>query len=221
MAHRHEVTLQPSKLTLGPVGTRTGIAGLLVGVIALGAAALLGLKEGPARVHFFHSYLFAFSVFLVISFGSLAYVMIHYLARVGWSVSIRRLAEALSLNMFLLAILVLPLLAGMHDLFPRWFDEHSRHVDDALRDKSGYLNPTFFFIRLVAYFAIWGGLAAFFAGKSKQQDRTGDPKISTLMERVAMPGMWLFAFSLTGFAFDWIMSLNPYWFSTMFGVFSH
>jgi hypothetical protein len=219
LAHGHEVTLQPGKLVLGPVGTRTGVAGLLVGVVALGAAALLGLKEGPARLHFFHSYLFAYCFFLAITFGSLAYVMIHYLARVGWSVTVRRLAEALALNMFLLAILILPMLGGLHELFPRWFVESTRHADEALREKSGYLNPTFFFIRLVAYFVIWCGLAAFFAAKSKQQDRTGDPAISKTMERVAMPGMWLFAFSLTGFVFDWVMSLNPYWFSTMFGVY--
>lgn len=219
MAHGHEVTLQTSKLALGAVGTRLGVAGLFVGVLALGGAALLGFKDGQARLHFFHSYLFAYCFFLAITFGSLAFVMIHYLARVGWSVTVRRLAEGLALNMFLMLILILPLLAGVHDLFPRWFLENVRKTDEALELKSGYLNPTFFYIRLGCYFLVWCGLAAFFAAKSKQQDRTGDVQLSRTMERVAMPGMWLFAFSLTGFVFDWVMSLNPYWFSTMFGVY--
>jgi hypothetical protein len=212
------VTLQTSRLNLGAAGTRLGIGGLLVGVGCLGAAALLGLKEGQARLHFFHSYLFAYCFFLAITLGSLAYVMIHHLTRAGWSVTIRRLAEGLSLNVILLAIMILPLLAAVHDLY-HWFDPEIRQLDEGLREKEGYLNPTFFYIRLAAYFVVWIFLAVFLAAQSRKQDRTGAVGASKLMEWVSAPGMFLFAFSLTGFVFDWIMSLNAHWFSTIFGVY--
>jgi hypothetical protein len=90
--------------------------------------------------------------------------------------------------------------------------------DEVLAGKSGYLNSTFFFVRVAIYFAIWIGLATFFRRSSLKQDENGDPALSLRMSRVAAPGLLLFALSLTFAAFDWIMSLDPHWFSTIFGV---
>ena len=73
-------------------------------------------------------------------------------------------------------------------------------------------------MRVGIYFAIWIGLATFFGKKSKQQDETGDPALSLSMSRVAAPGLFIFALSITFAAFDWIMSLDPHWFSTIFGI---
>ncbi|HVX57554.1 MAG TPA: hypothetical protein VHA37_07525 [Candidatus Saccharimonadales bacterium] len=218
MAHGHPVTLQPAKLMLGSTGTRLGIGGLFVGVVALAAAAILGMQNPQARLHFFHSYLFAYCFFFALTMGGLGYTMIHHLTRAGWSVAIRRLCEGLAMNIFLLAILMIPLIAMVPDLYP-WFNHAHRVADEELMEKVGYLNPTFFFIRLAAYFVLWGFLAFFFWSRSIKQDKTGDPKITVAMERVAAPFIYLYGFSLTGFVFDWVMSLNPYWFSTIFGVY--
>ena len=90
---------------------------------------------------------------------------------------------------------------------------------EVLSAKSGYMNETFLYIRLVAYFFIWTFTALFFSSRSARQDISGDPAITTRLGKLSYPMLILFGFSLTGFAFDWIMALNAHWFSTMFGVY--
>jgi hypothetical protein len=231
MAHAHVRTLSRERLDLGNVGSRLGIPGLLVGVIALVLAFWIGLgrhREGELAQewikHFFHAYLTAYSFFMAITLGSLAFVLIHYLARAGWSVTVRRLAEGLSLNMFLMVLLLIPFFIpvggqnGVHWLF-HWLHQDAVAADEILQSKQGYLNPQFFGIRIGLYFALWCFLAWFYASRSAQQDHTGNPRTSLVLERLGAPAMILFGFSLTAFAFDWVMSLNPHWFSTIFGVY--
>lgn len=219
LAHAHTPSLQPEKLNIGPVATRIGIPALLVGILALGIAAILGLR-GSAEMHshFFHSYLAAYAFFLVMTLAALIFVLIQFLARAAWSVLVRRLAERMGLNIFLMLILILPLLGATRELY-EWMSPEAQTNDPIIVAKSAYLNPQFFFIRIAIYFLIWCSTAAFYAYRSKQQDITGDPRSTVLLERVGTVLILLFGFSLTGFAFDWVMSLNPHWFSTMFGVY--
>ncbi len=218
MAHAHTPSLEHDKLHVGAVASRLGIPGLLVGILALGLAAWIGLTHDEMRSHFFHSYLAAYSFFLAITLGSLAFVIIQHLARAGWSVTVRRLAERLGLNMFLMAILILPLLAGLRELY-HWMFQSGRPDEAEALLNTGFLNPTFFTIRIIAYFAIWCFVAWFYASKSARQDQSGDTRTTRILELTGAPVIVLFGFSLTGFAFDWIMSLNPHWFSTIFGVY--
>lgn len=231
MAHAHVPTLHREKLDLGGVSTRLGIPGLFIGVIALVAAFWMGLAryhEGDLarqwNSHFFHAYLAAFSFFMAITLGCLAFVVIQHLTRAAWSVTVRRIAEGLSLNMFLMVILLIPFFIsvhgenGVHRLF-HWLHPEAVAHDKILQEKQAYLNPTFFGIRIGLYFALWCLLAWFYASRSALQDRTGNPRISLTLERLGAPAMVLFGFSLTAFAVDWIMSLNPHWFSTIFGVY--
>jgi hypothetical protein len=206
---------------------RLGIPGLFIGVAALGIAAWKGLNgtDEATITHFFHSYLAAYSFFMAITLGSIAFILIHYLTRAGWSVTVRRLAEGLSLNMFLMVLLVLPLVAiragganGVYWLF-HWFRPGAFDHDDVLIAKHGYLNPQFFAIRMGIYFLAWCLLAWFYSAKSAEQDRSGNPRITVNLEKLAAPCIIFFGFSLTAFVFDWIMSLNPHWFSTIFGVY--
>ena len=226
MAHGHTATLRPEKLQIGGVSARLGIPALGVGIVALLFAVRQGAASDELMTHFFFSYLAAYTFFLAITLGSLIFVLIQYLTRAGWSVTVRRLAEGLSLNVFLMTVLLIPFFMkfngvdGVHRLL-MWFDGTRSGVnhDEILLSKYGYLNPTFFAIRLGVCFVYWCWLAWFFASKSAQQDQDGNPRTSVILDRVAAPCMILLAFTLTAFVFDWVMSLNPYWFSTIFGVY--
>ena len=199
---------------------RIGIPALLVGILALGIAVILGYtsKESLMWDHFLHSYLAAYAFFLVITLASIIFVLIQFLARAAWSVLVRRLAERMALNIFLMLILILPLLGAAPHIY-EWMSPEVQAHDPIIIAKSAYLNPTFFYIRIALYFVIWCSTATFYAYRSKQQDLTGDPATTKLLEKLGAPLVVLMGFSLTGFAFDWVMSLNPHWFSTMFGVY--
>jgi hypothetical protein len=100
-----------------------------------------------------------------------------------------------------------------------WTDAAAVEHDPLLAKKVGFLNPTFFMIRLVFYFLVWGVMATFLHRTSLAQDASGDPRLTLRMERLSAPGMVLFALSLNFAAFDLLMSLDPHWFSTIFGVY--
>ena len=158
--------------------------GLFIGIVALGLAAWLGLGTPEMRSHFFHSYLTAYSFFLAITLGSIIFVIIQHLARAGWSVTVRRLAERLGLNMFLMAILLpAQLLAGMKAICSHWMYDGEGTGEQL--ENTGYLNPTFFGIRIVAYFVIWCFVAWFFASRSTRQDESGGTKITRAETGVA------------------------------------
>ncbi len=167
---------------------------------------------------FFASYLTAFSFFLAISLGAIFFVMVQHLARVGWSVTVRRTAETLANNLLILAVLFLPLLLGVHELF-QWSHEDVRLVDHLIQSKAAYLNLPFFFIRTAVYFTVWSVLGWWFLRTSRLQDETKDPALSTRMGKVATFGLILFGLTSTFYAIDWIMSIDAHWFSTMFGVY--
>lgn len=100
-------------------------------------------------------------------------------------------------------------------------EPHSRvgHYDELTYKKRPYLNNGFFIVRWVLYFLIWSSLALFFLKNSRKQDETGNRRLSVIMEKVGAPGLVLFALTTTFAAFDLLMSLDPHWFSTIFGVY--
>jgi len=192
--------------------------GAATGVLGLAAAAVLSFASGGGAVRFLGTYLVSFCFFLTVSLGALFFVLLQHLTRAGWSVTVRRLAEGIAGNLVLLAVLAVPVVLGLHSLY-HWSHAEAVATDPILEAKSGYLNPTFFTLRLVVYFALWIGLARYFNGRSTRQDSTGDPGLSRGMERLSAPGMVVFALSLNFAAFDLLMSLDPHWFSTIFGVY--
>ena len=187
-----------------------------VGLLALAATFSSLLGEGT-REQFFFSYLVAYLFVLSLILGSMFFVLVQHMARAGWSVVVRRVAENLMGTMPIMVPLFLPIAFGYHTLYHHWVDAEP---DDAvLAGKSSYLNVTFFFVRAVLYFAIWNGIAFYFRRTSLRQDETGDPALTLRMARVAAPCMLLYALSLTFAAVDWVMALSPHWFSTMWGVY--
>ncbi len=182
-------------------------AGLLL------CAGLAFLDGGLRRVLF--SYLVAYAFFLSIAVGALFFVLIQHVTRAGWSVVIRRLPEALGANFGLLAVLFLPILLGLPRLY-RWAGAvHDHHVER----KAAYLNLPFFTVRWVVYFAVWGITGWLLYRRSVLQDSTGETRLTLGLERISAIAMIPAALVTTFAAFDLLMSLDPLWFSTIFGVY--
>ena len=190
----------------------------ILAVIGFGGSLLLARATENGMDHLLETYLVTFAFFLSISLGGLFFVLLEHCTRAGWSVVARRVAEAVAANVWVMAILVIPVVLGMDHLY-HWTDAAAVAHDPLLAGKTGFLNPTFFMIRLAIYFLIWGALATFLHRTSVAQDASGDPALTLRMERVSAPGMVLFALSLNFAAFDLLMSLDPHWFSTIFGVY--
>ena len=184
---------------------------LIAGGIGLAACAV-GFFVDPEQLY--RSWLIAYLLFLGIALGSMAMVMIQHLSGGGWGV-FRRVFEASSRTLPLLMVLFLPVLLGRGTLFP-W--THADHVqaDEVLRHKAAYLNTTFFVIRAAVYFVGWWGIATLLSKWSQAQDR-GDVAVNTRLQRLSGAGLVFYALTVTGAGIDWIMSLNPHWYSTLFG----
>lgn len=213
------VDISRDKRTLDQLAPALSRGGIAVGTFALALSIVLAFTWKSAGERFFHAYLVGFVYFLGISLGALFFVMLQHLTRAGWSVVVRRLAEGIAANTALMGILFLPILFfGMKALFPWTHAEHVAH-DHVLQHKAPYLNSAFFAIRAIFYFAVWIWLSRFLLDTSRRQDHSGDAALTLSMERYSAPGMLLFALTTTFAAFDWLMSLDPHWFSTIFGVY--
>jgi hypothetical protein len=193
-------------------------AAQVFGVVGAAGLALAGAGFAVDREQFFHSWLTAFLFYLTLALGALFFVMVQHLARAGWSVAVRRLAETAAAALPVFALLFLPVLAGLADLFS-WTDGEKVAHDHLLQHKQGYLNVPFFVARAVLYFAVWTLLARFFHRTSVAQDASRDPRLTVTMQRRAAPAMIVYAFTVTFMAFDWVMSMDPHWYSTIFGVY--
>ncbi len=194
---------------------KAALIGFLVGGLGV-AATLVGI--GVDRSQAFGSWLFAYMLFLAIALGSLFFVLVHHLTGSRWGTTVRRIAEASMSTLPLFALLFVPVALGLHDLY-EWTHGDVVAKDDILQAKAGYLNETFFYVRVVVYFAIWIGLSVYLGKLSIAQDKGDGMKYLQKMRSASAPGMLLFSLSLTFAAFDWLMSLSPHWFSTIFGVY--
>jgi hypothetical protein len=187
---------------------------LLVGLVASLLAAL-GWYFSP--VAFFSCYLIAFLFWLGISLGCLAVAMIHHLTGGGWGMAIRRICEGGYSALPLLAVLFLPLLAGLPVLYP-WARPEVIEHDPLLQAKQGYLNPQGFLLRAVVYFVIWIGTGLVLNAMSAGSDPTTEYPRRRRLALWSGPGLVLWCLTVTFAAVDWSMSLEPHWFSSMYGV---
>ncbi len=231
-----------------------------VGVAAL-AASLFGYRADPARFAF--SYLFGYFVSLSLALGSMFFVLVLYMTKAAWGVTVRRVAELFMRPMGTLIVLVLPLVPMLPYLFP-WMGANLAHVEAsaaaehesplaeargfqdrepaAMRDmpvpdskrlsaaeegvdtrivahKRFFLNQRFFLARLCVYLAIWSWLAFRYFQWSVDQDESKAVANTAAAQRFTPVAMILFALSLSFFAFDWLLSLDATWYSTIFGVY--
>lgn len=187
--------------------TLAGIVGLVLTVL------LIPISGGFTT--FFQSYLFGFIFWIGLTLGCLFMLMVQHLAGGPWGAIARRFLEAGAGNVFVMALLFIPILVGMWSLYP-WTDDAYLASHPLVAVKTAYLNEPFFIVRSLIYFATWGILVTLFQRWSRRQDR-GEP-LAQHMRNAGALGIIMFILTMTFAAFDWGMSLTPEWFSGLYGV---
>jgi hypothetical protein len=195
------------------------IVGAVFMLLLIAGAFLKGFGGGVDQ--FFRSYLVGYIFWVGVTLGCLGLLMLQHLTGGGWGLSIRRVLEAGTRTLPLMLLLFLPIaIFGLSHLYEWMHIEEVREegVRRILNAKRPYLNPMFFLIRAAVYFAIWMGLMFLLNKWSAEQDRTAERQYSKKMQMLSGPGVILFVLTVTFAATDWVMSLNPEWFSTIYGL---
>jgi hypothetical protein len=213
--------LNEQDVRLGGVADRFKLGALGAGAVGLLASLAIYFTMAPDR--FFRAYLTAFMLVLGISLAALVFVMIFHATRTGWGIVVRRLLEGMASNLLWLWVLFIPVALAM--LFSEkthlyeWNIDAVVQADTILQGKRGFLNAGFWLARAALYFSIWGFLAWFYLRHSVAQDASGDVAHTDRMQRLAPVGILAYALTTSLAALDWMKSLEPHWFSTIFGVY--
>lgn len=192
---------------------------VILALLSLGACAV-GLMGEGSRATFLQSYLFGFTTWAGIAFGCLGFTLLHHTVRGAWGLSVLRIFEAggRATVFVIFGLLSLPILfGGMHDLY-HWTHADVVAKDHVLQLKQWWLNEGFFAVRTLAYFAVFAGLASYLRKLSLKEDETRDAKLGAVRTAWSAPMLILFVVFTTFAAVDWTMSLDPHWFSSMYGV---
>ncbi|MGH9430451.1 MAG: hypothetical protein ACRD3T_02805 [Terriglobia bacterium] len=203
-----------SSESLKPELSRPQQIATVVGVIGL---ALCAAEYFMRPQQFFRSYLLGIVFWIGIGLASLGLLMLHHLVAGRWGYVIRRPLEAGSRTILWMAILFIPVLLGLRYLYI-WARPAAVAADPILQYKHPYLNVPFFVVRTVIYFALWIVIAYLLNKWSLQQDESGDPELIKKMRNLSGPGMVIYGFTVSWAGIDWVMSLEPHWFSTIYGL---
>jgi hypothetical protein len=198
---------------------RTRINGLQAKALAVGIAGVLLCLFGAFRDsrQFFASYLFGYLVWLGLALGCLGLLMIHHLTGGRWGFPVRRFYEAGIMTLPMMALLFIPICFGLHDLY-LWTDPRAVAADPVLQHRRFYMNPSGFISRAAIFFVIWC-VAAFVMNKwSFDQDATKNVEPTIKLRTLSGPGLFLYPVTATFVLTDWVLSLEPDWYSTMFLV---
>ena len=218
MNSERDAALRPERATIPP-GHSWNRLPMIGGACALLGIVLCAILGAGNPKQFFFSWLVSFLFFLSLALGGLFFVLIQYASQGGWGIVVRRIGETIFATLPVMAALFVPLLFGLSDLFS-WAVHGAAEHDALLRWKAPFLNVPFFLIRAVIYFACWSFIALMYYRGSRGQDVSGDPQgVTARLRRLAGPSIIVLALTQTFASIDWIMSLNPHWYSTMFGVY--
>lgn len=210
-AHTHGVPT-PGKYTASKRTKTIYAVCMFVGLLLF----VLGLFQDQART--WHSYLTSYFYFTNLALGGLFFAALQHVSKAGWSVNIRRFAEAMTAYLPIAAAGAIVLLLGSKQLYI-WLDAAVVAKDQILEGKSAYLNWGFFIIRLAVFFALWLLFRGLIVGRSLQQDASGDEKLTLKNIGASVAFLLVFALSYSLFSVDTLMSLQPHWFSTIWGVY--
>src|SRR6266699_2012062 len=184
----------------------------LLGIIA----CIAGYVTDPARL--FQSYTVAFAFTSMIGLGAFFFVMVQFLTGSAWSVTMRRIMENVMITLPMGLVLFIPIALGLREIYP-WMNEQLVATDAVLKAKSSYLTPNFFVTRTVIYFALWSLWAGSIYRQSTKQDTERSIKQMHIASRWSAPGLFLVVVVGTLASYDWLMSLEPKWYSTIFGLY--
>ena len=211
-------------LTAPPIIKTIGQRVLVVGVVfSLGAIALAFTRPEE----FYRGYLLGYMDWLGVALGSMAIVMVRHLTGGGWGTVIRRILGAAMRTLPVMFVLFIPIAIAVleHQMYP-WLkpldaiaDPHIKeHLDKHKFILQSYLTSSGFILRAIIYLVIWNLLSFLLSMWSKQTDKPGAPDNTQKFKAVAGPGLILYAFTISFAAIDWLMSLDPSWISTIFGL---
>jgi hypothetical protein len=206
-------------LTTPPVAKTISQRSLIVGLV-FGAIAVILAFIQPQQ--FYRAYLLGFMLWLGVALGSMAILMIRHLTGGGWGMVIRRILGAVMRTVPLLAVLFIPVILGIHKLYI-WAQPLDQIADKHLREHlesitKTYLTTNGFIYRAIFYFAVWNLLSFLLSKWSKETDHPGSPDHTGRFKAIAGPGLILYGFTISFAAIDWVMSLDPSWISTIFGL---
>lgn len=186
------------------------IAGVLGVVLAVAGFFMSGLDR------FFQAYLIAYTFWMGVILGCMALLMVQHLSGGVWGIILRRPFEAAIRTLPIMTVLFMPILFGMHSIY-EWTHPEAA-TDPVLQLKASYLNTTAFYIRQAIYFAIWNVMCHLLSKWSTEHDRTGDPALLDKLARLSGAGLCIYFLTVTFAMVDWTMSVNPHWFSTIWGL---
>jgi hypothetical protein len=186
--------------------------GAILGIILTLACVLVNKQQ------FAFSWLFAVVYFFTLAVGGLFWVLVHHAVDAEWSVVVRRQMENVASLLKYIAIFFIPVLLLGRTLYHGWWGVDPE-TDSLLKLKAGYLNAPFFVFRTIVYFVVFCGLAFLVRSLSIRQDNDGNWAHTLKLRKIGTLGLLLFAFSVAFATFDWLMSLEYLWFSTMWGVY--
>lgn len=197
--------------------TRAKTTAFIAGAVGLAVCAACAALSLDFRVQFFRSYLWAYTYCLGVPLGCLVVLMIQHLTGGRWGYTLRRLLEAATRTLPVLAVLFVPLAFGLPYLY-EWADKELVAADPNLQHKAQYyLRPDLVLWRVPLYFVIWIGLATLLNFWSRREDAAEEYVAARRFRLLSGPGIGLYGLSMTFAAIDWVMSLEPHWYSTMYG----
>ena len=207
-----ETEIKYQKKELPGTLSRLGLGLLVIGIVL----GVLSFFVDHSRAVF--NYLLSYAFLISIGVGALFLIALEYVAGADWSVPIRRVVEFFAAIVPFLAILVIPLLFNIHDIF-HWSHADIVAEDKVLQGKAPYLNIPFFIIRVFLFIGLWSLFYYLFTRNSKKQDSSGDQLLTKKNIKLSAIFIPLFAVTITLTSVDFLMSITPHWFSTIFGVY--
>jgi hypothetical protein len=193
-------------------GRNTLVLAVLISVVA----CVAGYLNDPVRFH--QSYMVAFAYVAATGLGAFFFVMVQYLTGSAWSVTMRRIMENIMITLPAGAILFIPVALGLKDIYP-WMDRAMVAADPVLKQKASYLSENFFILRAYIMFALWSIWIFAIYYQSTKQDKERSARQMNIIARWSAPGLFLVVVVGSLAAFDWLMSLEPKWYSTIFGLY--
>ena len=188
--------------------------GLIIGLAGMASFFFVGLRD---PLQFSRSYLFAFIFWMGLPLGCTAIRLIHNLVSGTWGFPLRRPLESATKTLPLMALLMIPILLRLPLLYS-WADAAKVADDPLLQYKHAYLNVPFFIVRAAIYFSFWIFVTSRINKWSREQDETGEAGLTQRIKNLSAPSLLIFGLTVTFASIDWVMSLEPHWTSTIFGM---